>query len=221
MVRPDITLAVQQCAKFNNAPNREHEEAIKRICRYLLKRKEKGLVCKPDRNRGLECYVDADFAGSWEKNNDTDEQSLYSRTGFCIFYGGCPILWKSKTQTLIALSTTEAEYVALSSALREVIGILQLLDELKANGLPVHSNTPKFVCKTFEDNQSCINIATEHKSRPRTKHFALKLHHFRSYVVNKTIEIEHISTKEQIADIFTKPIPKLQFEYLRRKLMHW
>jgi hypothetical protein len=221
MIRPDITMAVQQCAKFNNAPTREHEEAVKRICRYLLKTRDKGLVFRPDQRKGLECYVDADFAGSWKRNHQTDEQSVYSRTGFCIFYGGCPILWKSKTQTLIALSTTEAEYVALSAALKEVIGMLHLLEELHEHGLPIHKNTPTFRCKTFEDNQSCISIATNHKNRPRTKHFALKLHHFRSYIVNKTISVEHISTKEQLADIFTKPLPKVQFEYLRKKIMHW
>ena len=221
MIRPDITMAVQQCAKFNNAPTQEHEEAVKRICRYLKRTKDKGLIFKPDKSKGLECYVDADFAGSWEKNNNNDEQSVYSRSGFCIFYGGCPILWKSKTQSLIALSTTEAEYVALSTALREVIAILQLLEELNKNGLPIHKDTPKFVCKTYEDNKSCISIANDHRTRPRTKHFALKLHHFRSYIVNKTISIDHVSTTEQIADIFTKPLPRVQFERLRRKLMTW
>jgi hypothetical protein len=66
MVHPDITMAVQQCARFCNAPQRQHEEAVKRICRYLLKVRDKGLVMKPDPSRGLECHVDADWAGSWQ-----------------------------------------------------------------------------------------------------------------------------------------------------------
>ena len=221
MIRPDITMAVQQCARFNNNPKKSHEEAVKRICRYLLKTKHRGLILKPDKSKGLECYVDADFAGSWSSHSSHDPLSVHSRTGFCIFYAGCPILWKSKIQSIIALSTTEAEYVALSSALREVIPIIKLLEDLSARGFPVHKTTPKFMCKTFEDNQSCIRIATDHRIRPRSKHFAMRLHHFRSYIVNRTITVEHVDTKSQIADLLTKPLPKTQFRILRSKIMNW
>jgi len=64
MVRPDITFAVQQCAQFCNDPKQSHEEAVKRICQYLLRTKERGLMFRPDRSKGIECYVDADWAGS-------------------------------------------------------------------------------------------------------------------------------------------------------------
>ena len=221
MVRPDITMAVQQCAWFNNNPARAHKEAVKRICRYLVGTKDKGLILKPDQSRGLECYVDADFAGSWSTQSSHDPLSVHSRTGFCIFYAGCPILWKSKIQSIIALSTTEAEYVALSTALREVINIIHLLDELTKRNFPIHRSTPRFVCRTFEDNKSCIKIATDHRTRARSKYFALRLHHFRSYIVDKTIMIKHIDTKNQLADILTKPLPKDRFCSLRKKIMHW
>ena len=221
MIRPDITFATQQCARFNNNPTREHEMAVKRICRYILCTKDKGLILKPDSTKGLECHVDADWAGAWSQLSNHDPLSTHSRTGFIISYAGCPILWKSKLQPLIALSTTEAEYIALSTALREVISIIHLLDHLKQQGFPIHSSTPKFTCKTFEDNQSCIKLATDHRTRPRSKHFALRLHHFRSYVLNKTISIEYIDTKSQTADMFTKPLAKDQFRTLRHKLMHW
>ena len=122
-------------------------------------------------------------------------------------------------QSLIALSTTEAEYVALSTALREVIAIIHLLEDLKGNGLPIHHSTPIIKCRTFEDNMSCVKLANNHKSRPRTKHFALRLHHFRSHIVRKIITIEHVSTKDQLADIFTKPLPKAQFTKLRDLIM--
>lgn len=221
MVRPDLTFAVQQCSRFCNNPNKEHEEAVKRICRYLLKTRDKGLLLKPDKSRGLECHVDADWAGGWSHRTSHDPASTYSRSGYCITYAGCPLVWKSRLQPIIALSTTEAEYVALSTALRDVIAIIQLLEELKSHGFKIHKTTPKVVCRTFEDNMSCVKIATNHKTRPRTKHLAIRLHHFRSFVLNKTITIEHISTKEQTADIFTKPLPKPQFEKLRQKLMYW
>lgn len=221
MIRPDITMAVQQCARFCNDPKREHEEAVKRICRYLARTKDKGIVFRPDPTRGLECFVDADWAGSWQHKSGNDPLSAHSRTGFVIMYAGCPIVWASKMQTLIALSTTEAEYIALSTALREVIGVMNLLNELRGRGFKLNDMQPKVVCKTFEDNRSCIEIATNHKTRPRTKHLSVRLHHFRSHVTSGTITIEHISTKDQIADIFTKPLPRDQFSKLRDLLMSW
>jgi hypothetical protein len=124
-------------------------------------------------------------------------------------------------QTLVALSTTEAEYIALSSALREVIAVINLMNELKNRGFHLSTATPTVICKTFEDNQSCIEIATNHRTRPRTKHLSVRLHHFRSHILNKTISIEHVSTKKQVADIFTKPLPRDQFRILRVPLMGW
>jgi len=124
-------------------------------------------------------------------------------------------------QQLIALSTTEAEYISLSSALREVISVVHLLEEFNKRNFPIHGATPKVTCRAFEDNRSCIEIATNHKTRPRTKHLSVRLHHFRSHVVNKTITIEHVSRKQQMADIFTKPLPRQQFIYLRDRLMNW
>ena len=221
MVQPDITFTVQQCAWFCIDPSLEHEQAVKRICRYLLRTKDKVLVFRPDKSRGLECYVDADWAGTWKKRSAHDPMSAHSCTGFVILYMGCPIIWKSSMQSLIALSTTEAEYIALSTALRDVIHMINLLKELQSMNFPVHHNTPQIQCRTFEDNMSCVKIANNHRTRPRTKHLSIRLHHFRSHVVNKVITIEHISTKNQLADIFTKPLPKPSFNTLSTKLMGW
>jgi hypothetical protein len=222
MVRPDATMPVQQCACFCNNPQQQHEEAVKRICRYLLKTKHQGLILKPDKSRGLECHVDADWAGLWQDRLSNDPLSSHSRTGYVITYAGYPIVWASKLQPLIALSSTAAEYIALSTSLREVITIMNLLNEFKDKGFPVHSSTPKVVCRVFEDNKSCIEIATTHRTRPKEpKQLSVRLHHFRSHIVMKTITIEHISTKEQLTDMFTKPLPLAQFRKLRNRLMSW
>ena len=158
--------------------------------------------------------MDADYAGSWTPLSSHDPLSTYSQTGFYITYAGCPILWNSIVQSLIALSTTEVEYIALFTALREVIAIIRLLKDLKSQGFPIYGSTPLIKYKTFEDNMSCISLTTSHKTRPRTKYLCIKLHHFRSYVVNKIISIKYFSTKDQIADIFTKPLARTQITKL-------
>jgi hypothetical protein len=112
-------------------------------------------------------------------------------------------------------------HCALSSALCEVIAVMHLMQELKTKGFEQHHPTPTITCHTFEDNQSCIEIAINHKTRPRTKHLSVCLHHFRSYVVSKAITIEHVSTKEELADTFTKPLARVQFTKLRDHLMGW
>ena len=115
--RPDIAMATHQCARFNNDPRLSHEQAVKRIGIYLLDTRDKGMIYRPDITRGLECYVDADFAGGWKDVNHNIPESVLSRTGFFIMYAGCPVTWGSKLQTEISLSTTESEYIALSSAI--------------------------------------------------------------------------------------------------------
>ena len=218
--RPDISFAVHQCARFNNNPKLSHERAIKRIVRYLLDTKDEGLIYKPDKSKGLECYVDADFAGGWKDGEQDSPESVLSRTGFVIMYAGCPITWCSKLQTEIALSTTESEYIALSSSMREVIPFLNLMKET-AELFGLLTKKPLFKCTVWEDNESCITVAKSPKFTPRTKHIAIKYHHFRSFVSNGTIIINSIDTKEQLADIFTKPLPEKSFRHLRRQFMGW
>ena len=171
-------MPVHQMARFCNDPKLSHEQAITRIGHYLLGSRNKGIKYKVDLSKGLECYVDADFAGGWDQTDPYDASNLMSRSGFIIKYADCPIYWSSKLQTEIALSTAEAEYIALSSSLREVIPLMTVMDELN-EVFPLLMETPKFYCKVWEDNQSCIAMATSQKFTPRTKHIALKYHHFR------------------------------------------
>jgi hypothetical protein len=224
-VRPDIAMAVHQCARFSINPKRSHEQAVMRIGRYLLSSKDRGIVYKPDSSLGLETYVDADFAGAWDPENAGDADTVYSRTGFVIRYAGCPVLWQSKLQTEIALSTAEAEYIAMSRALRETIPLMNLMREINVI-FKLHIPQPKFVLKVHEDNQSCIAMANNPKFTPRTKHIAIKYHHFRKHVKNHSnpngfIDIVYCPTHDQIADIFTKPTSDDIFWKLRMLLMGW
>ena len=137
-------------------------------------------------------------------------------------YAGCPITWSSNLQTEIALSTTEAEaeYIALSQAMREALPFMNLMQEIGAV-FEFHNPKPKFHCIVFEDNISCIKVAESPKFTPRTKHIAIKYHHFRKHVADGTVSIHQIDTKEQITDIFTKPLDEALFNSLRLMFMGW
>ena len=125
--RPEIAMAVHQCVRFNNQPMLSHEQAIKRIAKYLKGTSDQGIVYNPDKTKVIECYVDADFAGGWSQADANNPENVMSSTGFAIYYAGCPVLWSSKLQTEILLSTTESEYIALSSAMRDVIPLMFLM----------------------------------------------------------------------------------------------
>ena len=218
--RPDISYITHQCARFSIHPTMEHAKAIKWVAKYLKASKNKGIIIEPQPEQGLEVFVDADFAGSWDKNDTNNPDTARSRHGYIIRYAGCPVIWKSQLQTEFALSTTEAEYTGLSYAMRETIPMVNILREIEQHSdLP--SKTPKVKCKVFEDNSGAIELATIHKYRPRTKHLNIRLHHFRDYVTKGLIEICKVDTKSQLADILTKPVMNPQFQNLRQQIMGW
>ena len=137
-----------------------------------------------------------------------------------IMYANCPIFWRSTLQTEIALSTAEAEYIALSSALRLVLPLMTMMEEIQIL-FPIHVSKPDFVCKVHEDNQSCIKMATGTKFSPRTKHIALKYYHFRSHVKSGRVTIVYRPTEEELADLLTKPLSNEAFFTLRYMLFGW
>ena len=110
-----------------------------------------------NKDKGIECFVHADFAGGVTKGNTTNPRDYLSRTGYVVKYAGCPIVWASKLPTLIALLTTEAEYLALSTALREVIFLKQLMEEMAANGVEIlQHDKPVINVNVYEDNVGAI-----------------------------------------------------------------
>ena len=218
--RPDIAYITHQCARFSTCPKEEHANAIRWLARYLKGTRDKGTILRPNKDKGLEVYVDADFAGNWDPKEHEDPDTARSRHGYFITFAGCPIVWKSQLQTEIALSSTESEYTGLSYALREAIPIMNLFKEMIENGIPIESAEAKVHCKVFEDNTGALEIAKVHKFRPRTKHLNNRLHHFRSYV-NNGITIHKIDTKEQPADMLTKPLNEELLFKFRLMMMGW
>ena len=218
--RPDIQFAVHQCARFNHNPKKSHGEAIKRIVRYLQGTKDKGLKFKPTQEMELDLYVDADFAGLWNYEHDQDPVCVKSRTGYVITLGGCPVIWSSKLQTEIALSTLEAEYIALSSAMRELVPARRLLKEIGLRCKLDFVKSAMVHSTIFEDNNGALILAKAPKLTPRTKHIAVKYHWFKSLIGDK-FRITKVNSKAQKADIFTKGLDQEAFERVRKLLCGW
>jgi len=219
--RPDIAYAVHQCARFCSDPKQEHGQAVKWIGRYLSTTRDQGLILKPT-GSSFDVYVDADFAGNWNRHDASVEgYTARSRHGYIIMYSGCPITWASRLQTEVALSSTESEFIGLSQALRTTIPLMELIKDLKAHGFNTASHTPKVHCRVFEDNSGAIEIAKVPKMRPRTKHINIKYHHFRDYVERGEVTVHPIDTKDQPADMLTKPLNEQTLSRHRRYIMGW
>ena len=126
--------------------------------------------------------MDADFAGTWSSTTTEDPNALKSRTGYVITFASCPVFWCSKLQTEIALSTTEAEYIALSQSAWDLIPMHNLLHELSNATMLIVGSTIAH-STVFEDNKGCVELASAPCMHPRTRHIALKYHHFCSHVM--------------------------------------
>jgi hypothetical protein len=134
-MRPTIRFAIHQCARYSSNPMALHKLAVKCLGQYLLGTQDKGLILHPTKNFKLDMFVDADFARMWHQEYSELRDCALSCTGYIITYCGCPIHWASKLQSEIALSTIEAEYIALSMTSRELIPLRHLVHELHKHGL--------------------------------------------------------------------------------------
>lgn len=216
VTRPDIEYAVNTVSQFLNNFNETHWSAVKKIFRYLRGTIDYGIVYgasgreTPElvkdigasgRQLELEGYTDADFAGCVDTRK--------SRSGFVFMLNKSPVSWCSKRQDIVSLSTTEAEYIALNHGAKDAVWLQKILKELDVK------------CKSVivqVDNQSAIKLASNPELHNRSKHIDVRYHYIRDLVEDETIKIKYVQSKEQVADIFTKPLPKEQFVYLRNKL---
>jgi hypothetical protein len=154
--RPDIPFTVHQCARYSKGPKALHEKAAKRIIYYLQCTRDKTLIMKPNKNLSLDAYCDSDFDGVWHQEFAHLCDSCLSRTGFIIVLAGVPIHWSSKLQTEIALSSTEAEYIALSQCCRALLPMRRIIKDILScdlfpNSLKIHSlSTNTITTRKFE-----------------------------------------------------------------------
>jgi hypothetical protein len=219
--RGELGYSVHQCARFCENPTVTHTEAVHHIVRFLAGTRDEGIILSP-KEISFECYADADFCGLWNRDTaEHDQSTAKSRLGYLLTYAACPIVWCSKLAGPICLSTTEAEYVALSVALRQVIPIMDLLEEMKVRGTISLSQTPTVYCKAFEDNSGALEMARMPRMRPRTKHINVAYHHFRSHVAEGKITVHAIGTADQIGDLWTKPLGAELFAKFTKLAFGW
>lgn len=197
--RPDITFAVSKVAKFCTMPTKQHWTAVKRILRYLRSTADYGLVFTPHSSGDCVGYSDADWGG------DLDDRK--STSGYLFQIGGGAVSWRSKKQTCVALSTAEAEYVALASAAQEAMWMRQLTALL--------GDRPQEAVTVFEDNQSAICMTKNPQFHGRSKHISIKYHFIRDQVDKGSVKLQYCPTEDMVADMLTKGLPKEQFAKLR------
>jgi hypothetical protein len=134
--RPDIAFALHQCACSMHDPQKPHLQVVKQIVCYLKGVADKRIIFSTVDKASMDSYVDADFAGAFNKEGDMqDPSTARSHTGYIVFTYGVPICWGSKLQTKVTLSMMEAEYIALATATREVLGLCNLLEESQMRGM--------------------------------------------------------------------------------------
>lgn len=187
--RPDISYAVGLVSRFLEHPSEEHASAVKRIMRYIKGHITYGIKFENVTNLPLSfcIYSDADYAG--------DIDSRKSTSGYMFMLSNGIIGWASERQKSVALSTTESEYVAASTAIREMVWLQHLLKELQ----------PKDVWQPnlYMDNESALKLIKNPVHHKRSKHIDVKFHFVREKYQEKLFNLLHVPTDEQNADIFT------------------
>ena len=204
--RPDIAFAISELSRFVSAPCHTHMVAAKHLLRYLNGTKQLGLVysAPSDRVNILWGYVDSDWAGCPDSRKST--------SGYALMLNGAAISWKSKRQSVIALSSAEAEFVAASSMVQEVIYIRRILERM---GFPQPEPTP-----VFEDNRTCIAWSEGSVGgSDRAKHIDLRAHFVHDAVDKKFLKLVPIDSASNVADQLTKPLGSTMLPPLRKRLM--
>lgn len=202
--RPDITYAVSVLSRYLHKPLDKHWTAAKRVLRYLKGSATLGISFQHTPKVNIECYSDADWAGDTAKRRST--------SGMLITIAGGGIIFKSKLQKLVAMSTAEAEYTACSLATREIIWVKTLLNELN---VPIASTT------LLVDNQAALKLVHNPEFHSRTKHFDIRMHSIREHHKMGLFQLNYVPTKNQQADVLTKSLAPCKHKEMVTKIgMH-
>ncbi|MBW0575962.1 hypothetical protein O181_115677 [Austropuccinia psidii MF-1] len=203
--RPDLSFLVSALLQYLEKPGILHWRAFLHILKYLNGTQELGLIYEKSPNNSIEAYCDADWG-----NCRVTRRSV---TGYLARFGTCVILWKSRKQPTVSISTAEAKYKALCDLMSEILWLKQWSEE--ANILK--TSQPII---TWEDNQSCIDIANNdgNFNNKRMKHVDIQLHFIKEIIAAKTIELRYKPTKEMLANFLTKSVSHGELSYVFEQL---
>jgi Reverse transcriptase (RNA-dependent DNA polymerase) len=200
--RPDIAYAVTLVSQFMHNPSEDHMNAVIRIIRYLKGSPGKGIQFRKNGRSDIMGYTDADWAG-----NIIDRKST---SGYFTFVGGNLVTWRSKKQESVALSSAEAELVAMVKGISELLWLKKLMEEI---GFELNEEMV-LLC----DNKSAMDMCHNPIQHDRTKHIAINRHYIKDHIEKGNIRLLHVGTKEQLADILTKAVPGPAFNRALDKL---
>ncbi|KAL0358403.1 UNVERIFIED_CONTAM: Retrovirus-related Pol polyprotein from transposon RE2 [Sesamum angustifolium] len=200
--RPDIMFATSLISRFMQSTSQVHYAAAKRILRYLRGTKDFGIWYKSTNDAKLVRYTDSDWAGSVD--------DMKSTSGYTFSLGSGIFSWASKKQATVAQSSAEAEYIAAAATSNQVIWLRRILEDMREK-----QEEPTTI---YCDNKSAIAITKNPVQHNRTKHIDIKYHFLREATTRGEIELKYSSTEEQLADIFTKALPRNKIEELRMKI---
>lgn len=201
--RPDLCIVMSILSRFQSCASEELWKCLKRVMRYVKGTLDLNLVYRKSgsSSKVLQAYVDADWGG--------DTLSRKSTSGYLIQLFGNTVLWCSKKQGCVALSSTEAEYVALSQCVMECCWLKNIISEL---GIV---NDESLTVQVFEDNRSAIFVANNTEQPKRLKHIDIRYHFVQEKVHSGCVKLDYICTEDQLADFLTKPLSRVRFEKLK------
>ncbi|GJU34002.1 retrovirus-related pol polyprotein from transposon TNT 1-94 [Tanacetum coccineum] len=199
--RPDLQFAICMCARYQTRPTKNHLHTVKRIFRYLRGTINQGLWYLKDSLIALTTFADADHAGCQDTRRST--------SGSMQFLGDRLVSWSSKRQKSAAISSTEAEYIAMSGCCAQILWMRSQLTDygLGFNKIPMYC-----------DNKSAIALSCNNVQHSRSKHIDIRFHFIKEHVENGVIELYFVNTEYQLADIFTKSLARERIEFLINKL---
>jgi len=199
--RPDIMFSTCLCARFQSKPKESHMTAVKRILKYLKGTVNVGLWYPKGNTCSLVGYTDADYAGCRVERKST--------SGACHLFCGSLVSWSCRKQNCVALSTAEAEYIAAGSCCAQLLWLKQQVSDygIEISSIPIKC-----------DNTSAICLTKNPIQHSRTKHIDIRHHFIKEHVLNNDVILEFVETSKQLADIFTKPLNRDQFERIRLEL---
>ncbi|GJS42946.1 hypothetical protein Tco_0567989 [Tanacetum coccineum] len=199
--RPDLVFAICMCARYQSRPTKKHLEAVKRVFWYLQGTINMGLWYPKDTAMALTAYADADHAGCQDTRRST--------SGSAQFLGDKLVSWSSKKQTSTSISSTEAEYIAMSGCCAQILWMRSQLSDygFAYNRIPLYC-----------DNKSAIALCCNNVQHSRSKHIDIRHHFIREQVEKGVVELYFVRTEYQLADIFTKALPRERFEFILPRL---